>query len=289
MSSDVQVITPIPTPFLPSGEVDFAGAGKLVKALPPEIDAFLVAGTTGEFPALSDDERIGLVDAVLAAVGPERVIAHVGAASARQAARLAARAVAAGATRIAAITPYFLPAPPSAVQDYYEQIVEAAEADLYAYLFPDRTGLVVLPDQLAELAELPRLVGAKLSGRAATEFAAYADAVPDGFVLYSGNDGELPEVMAAGGRGIVSGVSAAFPEPFLAQARTVAASDQVGAQRHRSTINRVVRLVGPNIAALKLAVHLRYGLDPAARMALAGPSPVAVAQIQQAIDDLGPA
>lgn len=289
MSSDIQVITPIPTPFLPDGEVDFAGAAKLVKALPNEIDAFLVAGTTGEFPALNDDERIGLFEAVLAAVGPERVIAHVGAASARQAAGLATRAVAAGATRIAAITPYFLPAPPSAVQDYYEQILDAADVDTYAYLFPDRTGLAVLPDQLAELSELPRIVGAKLSGRAATDFAAYVSAVPEGFVMYSGNDSELPEVVAAGGRGIVSGVSAAFPEPFLAQALTVAAADQVGAQRHRSTISRVVRLVGPNIAALKLAVHLRYGIDPAPRMPLAAPSPVAVAQIQQALEDLAPA
>lgn len=289
MPSDVEVITPIPTPFLPDGEVDYAGAAKLVKALPAEIDAFLVAGTTGEFPALTDDERIGLIEAVLAAAGPERVIAHVGAASARQAAGLAARAVAAGATRIAAITPYFLPSPPSAVQDYYEQVLEAAGVDTYAYLFPDRTGLTVLPEQLAELAELPHIVGAKLSGLAAADFAAFARAVPDGFVMYSGNDSELPEVVAAGGRGIVSGVSAAFPEPFLAQAHTVASSDQVGAQRHRSTITRVVRLVGPNIAALKLAVHLRYGLDPSARMALAAPSPVAVAQIEQAIEDLAPA
>ncbi len=67
-----------------------------------------MAGTTGEFPALEDSERLSLIELALAEAGPDRVIAHVGAADARHCARLASAASARGATRLAAITPYYL-------------------------------------------------------------------------------------------------------------------------------------------------------------------------------------
>ncbi|WP_020580244.1 dihydrodipicolinate synthase family protein [Actinopolymorpha alba] len=287
-STSVHIITAVPTPFTDAGQVDDAGARALARALPETIHAAFVAGTTGEFPALSDDERIGLIELMLAELGPERVIAHVGAPSARQAASLAARAVRAGAVRLAAITPYFLPAPEEGVRDYYRAIIDAGGVDTFAYLFPERTGLEVTPAQLASLAELPALTGAKLSGAAAAAFAEFAAAVPASFTMYSGNDDQLPEVVAAGGSGVVSGVSAAFPEPFLEQADALRRGDPAAVDRVRPTIARLVPLVGPSIPALKLAVRHRLGLGAATRMALATPDAGEVALIEEAAAEFGP-
>ena len=113
-----------------------------------------MAGTTGEFPALEDAERLSLFELALAEAGPDRVIAHIGAPDARHAARLARAAVALGATRIAAITPYYLPARPDELAGHYRRIRDAAPgAELYAYIFPERTGLPVPPPLFAQVAE----------------------------------------------------------------------------------------------------------------------------------------
>ena len=80
-----------------------------------------MAGATGEFPALDDAERLALIELALAEAGPERVIAHIGAPDARHAARLARAAVGLGATRLAAITPFYLPARPDELSAHYRR------------------------------------------------------------------------------------------------------------------------------------------------------------------------
>ncbi len=112
MSPAPVVFSAVPTLFGPDGELDPGANRALYKVLAGQLDGLLVAGTTGEFPALDDAERLSLIELALAKAGPERVIAHIGAPDARHASRLAQAAVALGATRIAAITPYYLPARP---------------------------------------------------------------------------------------------------------------------------------------------------------------------------------
>ena len=100
------------------------------------VDGVFIAGTTGEFTALDDAERDTVLTEALAVFGPERVYHHVGAASARQAERLTARAVALGARNLAAITPYYLPAGPRSLVDYYRRLDAVAdEARIFVYLY----------------------------------------------------------------------------------------------------------------------------------------------------------
>ena len=151
------LISAVPVPFLADGALDEKGLGPLYGFLDDAgVDGVFVAGTTGEFPALDDAERDLVLTEALAVFGPERVHAHVGAASARQAERLAARAVALGATALAAITPYYLPAGPRALVDHYRRIAAAAgDARLFVYLYPARTTTTVTPEQLAERPRSP--------------------------------------------------------------------------------------------------------------------------------------
>src|ERR1700750_2299371 len=113
----------------------------------------LVAGTTGEFPALEDAERLSLFELALAEAGPDRAIAHISDPGARHASPLALAAVALGATRIAAITPYYLPARPDELAGHYRRIRDAAPGpELYAYIFPERTGQHLPPPLFAQVA-----------------------------------------------------------------------------------------------------------------------------------------
>jgi 4-hydroxy-tetrahydrodipicolinate synthase len=265
------VLSAVPTLFDADGELDAGANRALYKLVAGLLDGLLVAGTTGEFPALEDAERLSLFELALAELGPDRVIAHIGAPDARHAARLARAAVALGATRIAAITPYYLPARPDEVAGHYRRIRDAAPGpELYAYIFPERTGLTVPPPLLAEVAEAAGLAGAKISGSASAELAGYVAAAP-GLRIFSGNDASPWATMRAGGAGVISGRSSAYPEVY-------------GALRHDEgqqwRLDRIVAL-GASVGRLKHALHVR-GLagSAAGRMTIDPPDPALAAAIE---------
>jgi 4-hydroxy-tetrahydrodipicolinate synthase len=257
------IFSAVPTLFEPGGELDLDANRALYKFVAGLVDGLFVAGTTGEFPALEDAERLSLLELALAEAGCDRVIAHIGAAGARQAGRLAQAAVDLGATRLAAITPYYLPARPDELIAHYRAIRDAAPGpELYAYIFPERTGLPVPPTLFARVAEAAGLAGAKISGSAAGELAGYVAAAP-GLRFFSGNDANPAATMRAGGAGVISGRSSAYPEVYAAL------QDQPGAQE---TLEAIVAL-GASVGRLKHALRLRGFGSGAARMTVDPPDP----------------
>ncbi|MGW3568634.1 dihydrodipicolinate synthase family protein [Streptomyces sp. NPDC000941] len=276
------VVTALTTPFTADGDLDLPAARAQYAFAARTTGQLLVAGTTGEFPALSDGERMLLTETALAEAGADAVIAHIGAPDAHGAARLARAAVAAGARRLAALTPYYLPASPGELLTYFSRIRDAAPtAQLYAYLFPERSGLTVDPVLFGELAASCRLSGVKLSGAPSTEVAAYRAELPEDFEVYSGNDRRLADVLAAGGAGVVSGCSAAFPEPFLALSTaltsTALAADLPALQ---ARVDRTVDLLGPSIGRIKHAQRTRGLPAGTSRMAVGDPDQRTAAAIE---------
>ena len=266
MSSAPVVLSAVPTLFGPDGELDPDANRALYKLLAGLLDGLFVAGTTGEFPALEDAERLSLFELALAEAGPDRVIAHIGAPDTRHASRLAQAAVALGARRIAAITPYYLPARPDELAAHYRRIRDAVPGpELYAYIFPERTGLRVPPPLFAEVAEAAGLAGAKVSGSASADLAGYVAAAP-GLRIFSGNDANPAATMQAGGAGVISGRSAAYPEVYAA----------LPGQQER--LDRIVAL-GASVGRLKHALQVRGLADPAARMTVDPPDPDTAAAI----------
>jgi 4-hydroxy-tetrahydrodipicolinate synthase len=268
----------VPTLFSSDGELDLDANRALYKHVAGLLDGLLVAGTTGEFPALDDGERLSLTELALAEAGPERVIAHIGAPDARHAARLARAAVTLGATQIAAITPFYLPARPDELASHYGRIRDAAPAaELYAYIFPERTGLRVSPSVFAAVAASAGLAGAKLSGSAAGELAGYVAAAP-GLRLFSGDDSDPAATMRAGGAGLISGRSGAYPEVYAALSAALGSGDLEAAARHQLVLDRIVAL-GASIGRLKYALQLRGLGGTTARMTVDPPDAALAAAI----------
>ena len=269
MSLAPVVFSAVPTLFGASGELDPDANRALYKLVAGLVDGLFVAGTTGEFPALEDAERLALFEMALAEAGPDRVIAHIGAPDARHASRLAQAAAALGAERIAAITPYYLPARPDELATHYRRIRDAAPGpELYAYIFPERTGLPVPPPLFAQVAEAAGLAGAKVSGSAAADLADYVTAAP-GVAIFSGNDANPAATMRAGGAGVISGRSSAYPEVYAALRH------QPGEQ---GRLDRIVAL-GASIGRIKHALQLRGLASTAARMTVDPPDPDTAAAI----------
>lgn len=247
------------TPFDRADEVDLGGVRALVEhVIGGGIPAVFVAGTNGEFPALDDGERLDVISAALEVAGPARVIAHVGAATTRQAARLTAESRQRGAERLAVITPYFVPAGPQRIVEHFERCVAAADGGaVYVYVFTALAGTVVPPSLLGKLATIDGIVGVKVSGAGTDVVRAYAEATPAGFEVWSGNDAELPDVLVAGGTGIVSGNAGALPGLF--------------AQGDQSLIEAAVKTVDGSIANIKHLLDLQGLPGGRCRMAIDPP------------------
>lgn len=280
------VLSAVPTPFTADGGLDTETARRLFKFVASTGDGLFVTGSTGEFPALDDDERLALIELALEVAGPERVIAHIGAPDSYRAARLAAAAVKLGATRIAAITPYYVAPLPAEITEYYLRVRDAAPAaGLYAYVFPERTSVTISPQQFAELAAAAGLAGAKMSGVAAKNVAACAAACP-GLKIYSGDDSDLAATLRSGGAGIVSARSSAYPEVFSALATALAEGDAAEAARRQADIAAIVAL-GASIGRVKEALRQR-GFGPmAARMPVGEPDAATAARIAGVLKSLG--
>ncbi|MEB3370056.1 dihydrodipicolinate synthase family protein [Saccharopolyspora mangrovi] len=253
-----EVLAATPTLFDRDGELDNAATGKLLAHLAGRVDGVFIAGTTGEFPALSRAERRTLAEAAVAAFGPDRVVVHAGAASTREAVAILRDAAALGARRFAALTPYYLPSDAAAVHRHFAAIADAARetgSALYGYLFEERSGVEIGPDDFAAIAAQTGVAGAKLSGTAANNFARYRHALPPAAELWSGADTDLANVVHAGGAGVVSGLSSAFPEPFMALADAVAADDANAESAAQTRADEVLRALAGTPQGIKLALH----------------------------------
>jgi 4-hydroxy-tetrahydrodipicolinate synthase len=267
------LISAVPTAFSDDGSLDLESTKAIFEhALGGGVDALFVNGTTAEFAALSRDERRMTLGTAVRVAGSDRLIAHVGAASPHETALLTRDAESLGITQLSVLTPFYMPASVDGVRRQVAAAQSAApSAEIYLYLFPDRTGVSIRPTDAAALIEDLDLKGAKIS-IAGTEY--LGDLVGNlsaPRTVLSGNDGLLREVIAAGGDGIVSGVSSSMPAPF---ARLVQAIDEGSSDIDdlAELVNTIVPVLGPSIAGLKVSLE-RQGVIRSAycRMAIDKP------------------
>ncbi|BDI22094.1 dihydrodipicolinate synthase family protein [Herbiconiux sp. L3-i23] len=268
------LIAATPTAFDADGAVDLESTRAIyAHTLEGGTHAIFVNGTTAEFAALSVAERRANLAAAVDVAGADRVIAHVGAASPHETAVLARDAVELGITRLSVLTPFYMPATLVGVRRQIAAAKTAApQAEIYLYLFPDRTGVHVSPEQAAALIDEFDLAGAKISIAGTDYLGAVAAALSTPRTLLSGNDGLLREILAVGGHGVVSGVSSSLPEPFARLVDAIAdGSDDVDSAADR--VNEIVPVLGPSIAGLKLSLQLQGVItDSRCRMAIDEPA-----------------
>lgn len=289
MTTRPLVLSATPVGFTADGALDLAASRRILEfAAVSGVDGVFATGTTGEFPSLSRQERRDLTALALEAFAGRTVVVHVGAASAYETCRLLDDAREAGATAVASITPYYLPAAEASILEFYRRVTAAADGlTVYAYLFAGCTGNTVSPELLGRLAELPRLAGAKITGETLERIAAYRRGVPEDFVLYTGSDRDVAGVPAHGANGVVSGVSAAFPDLFVAMADAAGRGDEAQVAALQPRIDEVAAAVAGNPERLKIALSLR-GIDAGtSRMALGPVGDAARAELARVVEAYG--
>lgn len=205
-----EVITAMVTPFSEDGSLNLEGAKSLAAYLVEHgSDGLVLAGTTGESPTLSHDEKLALFEAVLGEVGERaKIIAGTGTYNTAESLQLTREAGQLGVDACLIVTPYYSRPPQNALLAHFTAVADASTVPVIIYDIPGRTGRRVERSTMLRLAAHDRIVAVKDAVSDAGETAklrAELDAAghPD-FEIYSGDDPMLLPHLAAGAVGIVS-------------------------------------------------------------------------------------
>jgi 4-hydroxy-tetrahydrodipicolinate synthase len=201
------LMTAMLTPFDASGAVDLREAARVATWLVENgNDGIVVCGTTGESPALDDDEKLALFRAVKAAVGDTAaVVAGTGGNNTHHSVELSKRAVDTGADAILAVVPYYNKPTQDGMMLHFGAIAEATPLPVIVYNVPSRTAANMLPATLLELARrYPTIAGVKESSGDCAQFSAILRARAPRFRFWVGDDAMFLPSLALGGDGLVS-------------------------------------------------------------------------------------
>ena len=192
------------TPFHADGSLNLDGARRLAKWLQDNgNDGLVIAGTTGESPVLTDDERLSLFSAVIEAVTIP-VIAGTGTNDTAHSIHLTKEATALGAAGILAVTPYYNRPSQVGIEAHMRAMAASTSLPVVVYDIPVRTGRKIATPVLLRLArEVSNVVALKDAAGNPAESAVLMSQAPAGFELYSGDDNWTLPFLSIGGCGVI--------------------------------------------------------------------------------------
>ncbi|MDA3130128.1 4-hydroxy-tetrahydrodipicolinate synthase [Aliibacillus thermotolerans] len=201
-----RISTAMVTPFNEMEEVDFTSVTKLVNHLISNgTDSLVVAGTTGESPTLSVDEKIRLFEHVVETVdGRVPVIAGTGCNNTRASIELTKRAEKTGVNGIMLVTPYYSKPSQEGMYQHFKKVAESTDLPVMLYNIPGRSAVGLTPETIIRLSQVENITAVKEASGDLDAMATIIEHTPDNFHLYSGDDSLTLPVLSIGGKGVVS-------------------------------------------------------------------------------------
>jgi len=283
--------TALVTPFGRNLEVDEDGVRRLARR---QIDAgihFLVpCGTTGETPTLTGEERIRIVEIVAdEAAGRVPVLAGAGGYNTHEVIASSKAMRRAGADGILSVTPYYNKPTPDGLYAHYAAIAEAIDCPIIVYNVPGRTGVNVDPATLTRLAGIERIAGVKEASGNMAQICEVCCALPDSFIVLSGDDALTLPAMAAGAKGIISVASNLIPGRMAKLVELADANDFASARTlHNELLAFMnVNFIESNPIPIKSAMAMIGLLDERYRLPMVPPRPASRDRIAEVLQAMG--
>ncbi|MBM3148766.1 MAG: 4-hydroxy-tetrahydrodipicolinate synthase [Chloroflexi bacterium] len=201
-----RLLTAMVTPFNAKGDVDYAQAKKLVKALLDSgSDGVVLAGSTGECPTLSHQEKLKLFSEVKSVVGDRgTVIAGTGNYSTAESIELTKDAERTGVDACMLVVPYYNRPTQDGLFEHFKVVAKATKLPCIVYNVPTRTVTNLAAETAIKLSQIDNIVGIKEASANFEQIAKVIKGVRSDFLVYSGNDGDTYPVLCLGGHGVIS-------------------------------------------------------------------------------------
>ena len=248
------------TPFDSDGELDVVAGRDLAAHLVEQgIDALVLAGTTGESPTTTDEEKVALLKAVREEVGDKaRIIAGAGSNDTRHAAAMAKLAAEAGADGLLVVTPYYSKPSQAGVEAHFRAVAEATDLPVCLYDIPGRSGIPIDSGTIRKLAEVDTIQAVK---DAKGDFLEASTLIQEtGLAWYSGDDPLNLPWLAVGATGMISVVGHAAPKALRELVTTYENGDLARAREiNANTLNVLARQQGAlgGVTFAKAALRLQ--------------------------------
>jgi 4-hydroxy-tetrahydrodipicolinate synthase len=282
-----EVLTATVAPFDANGAVDYDRYRALCEFLVENgSDGVVVNGTTGEASTLSEEERIGLIEAALEAIGDRAtVVAGTGTNSTAHSIELTEQAHEAGAHAMLVVAPYYNKPPPRGVVEHFKAVAAATDRPVVAYNIPGRVVINIEPETMAELAEIPNVTAVK---QANADLEQARRIVELGLDLYAGDDNLVLPFVELGGRGGVCVHTHVVGPQVKELIRLTREGDLDGARQLDEELEPAYELIGviTGPIQIKAALNLLGHEVGGVRLPLVEASEEQVAQIRGCLERL---
>ena len=204
-----RLLTAMVTPFDGEGRVNHEQARSLARALLDSgSDGLVVAGTTGEAPTLSHDEKLKLFAVVREAVG-DRGVVLAGTSTNNTAAsvELSREAEGTGVDGLLLTAPYYNKPTQEGLYRHFEAIAGATRLPCVLYNIPSRTGVNMTAETTVRLSRVPNIAGVKEASGDLVQIARIVEDAGEGFRVWSGDDAMTLPILAVGGYGVIAVVA----------------------------------------------------------------------------------
>ena len=283
--------TALVTPFTLDGSLDTVAISLLARRqLDAGVHILVPCGTTGETPTLSVEEKRRVIELVAAeAKGRALVLAGAGGYDTKEVIHMAGVAAAAGADGLLSVTPYYNKPTPEGLYQHYKAIADSTELPIVVYNVPGRTGCNVDPATLVRLATIPNIIGVKEASGNITQMAEILRAVPDDFIVMSGDDAITLPLMAMGGHGIISVMSNEMPAELVQLVEAFEQGAVADAQYWHNKLLPLmqVNFIEANPGPVKFAMAAMGLCEEVYRLPMVSPRPASQEKILAVMRDLG--
>jgi 4-hydroxy-tetrahydrodipicolinate synthase len=256
-----QVLTAMVTPFDHNGEIDFEATRTLVNHLIDNgSDGLVIAGTTGESPTLTTEEKVEFFKFVVNVVaGRVPVIAGTGSNNTKASISLTRLAEEAGVDGIMLVTPYYNKPSQEGMYQHFKAIAEATALPIMLYNIPGRSVVNMSVETIVRLSNIENIVCIKEASGDLDAMAQIISKTASDFTLYSGDDGLTVPVLAIGGAGIVSVASHIIGNEMQNMINSFKNGDVIKADAlHRELLPIMNALfAAPNPTPVKAALNMR--------------------------------
>jgi len=283
--------TALVTPFTESGQVDFAALRALVDwQIAEGIDFLVACGSTGEAQTLDEAERERVVAAVVeVAAGRVPVMAGATSNDTSRAVHETGRMCSLGADYILSATPYYNKPTQEGLYQHYRAFAESTPLPIIVYNVPGRTGVNVEVATLARLAQIPNIVGVKEASGNVPQMCEICRAVPEDFIVLSGDDALTLPLMAIGGHGIISVASNEIPAEMVQMVEIAERNDFAAARKVHARMLPLmsVNFIESNPGPVKAAMAAMGLIEETYRLPMVSPKAESKQKIVQVLKELG--
>lgn len=256
-----RVLTAMVTPFDQDGKIDFKATEKLIHYLLANgTDGLIVAGTTGESPTLTMEEKVDLYQFVVDAVaGRVPVIAGTGSNNTNASIQLTKLAEKTGVSGILLVAPYYNKPSQEGLYQHFKAVAGSTTLPIMLYNIPGRSVVNLSVDTIVRLSAIPNIVSIKDASGNLDAMAEIISKTPDDFTVYSGDDGLTLPLLAIGGTGVISVASHIVGNEMQEMIENFQNGHlQEAAWEHRNLLPLMRALFAqPNPAPVKTALNLK--------------------------------